>query len=383
MADEKITLTTLRKQLAQTAHITEQEAGMFLNRFFETIVAGLKEDGQVKVNGLGTFRLQWNAPRKSVNVQTGEDITIEGYNKVTFTPETALKERINEPYAHLESLIIDAEGNHTDTTPAIDPLQKLGEQAEEIKDLLADLIDEDDSTEETLSEEPVSVETTPIVQTATTMPAQEEQPIGSIGSTEPDITETISEEPAPSAETTPTIPSAKQTERPFRPWLVAGITILVFCLLLIGGYFFVQHKIVSWADSLLAEEEPTTLVENEPIVPADTLSHTPIATDSSQTLQEAKPTVEEQTEPLTFTEFIATERLTHGSRLSWLARKYYGTPHFWVYIYCANQDRLPNPNVIPQGTRIRVPKLPAHLGDANNEEHIRKAQALEQEILHR
>ena len=335
MADEKITLTALRKQLAQKANITEQEAGNFLTQMFDNIITGLKEDGQVKINGLGTFRLQWNAPRKSVNVQTGEEILIEGYKKVVFTPENALKERINEPFAHLETLIIDGEGNTVEPTTAIDPLQKLGEQAEEIKDLLADLAD-DEPTEAVTTDE-------------------KEEEHDSIGKNT----------------------AKKKAERPFRPWLVAGITVLIFCLLLVAGYFFLQHKLVSLADSLLNKEVATNVIEEEALTKQEAATDTVIAEPVDTTSVEVAP----KEEPLVFKEFITTETITNGSRLSWLSRKYYGTPYFWVYIYIANQDKLPNPNVIPQGTKIRVPKLPKTIGNAQDEEHIAKAQALEQQIL--
>ena len=71
----------------------------------------LKQDKQVKINGLGTFRLQAIAARKSVNVTTGEEITIPGYNKVAFAPEAGLKELVEKGGGAPE---------------AIDPIKKLG-----------------------------------------------------------------------------------------------------------------------------------------------------------------------------------------------------------------------------------------------------------------
>lgn len=365
MADERITLTTLRKQLARKANITEQEAGNFLTQMFDSIVTGLKEDGQVKINGLGTFRLQWNAPRKSVNVQTGEEILIEGYKKVVFTPENALKERINEPFAHLETLVIDGEGNMVEPITAIDPLQKLGEQAEEIKDLLADLADDEPTeavTTDEKEEEVVSIE------------EKAEEAVAAEEPTEKPVTTDEKEEGHDSIGKN----TAKtKVERPFHPWLVAGISVLIFCLLLVAGYFFLQHKLVSLADSLLNKEVATNVIEEGALTEQEAATDTVIAEPVDTTLIEVAP----KEEPLVFKEFITTETITNGSRLSWLSRKYYGTPYFWVYIYIANQDKLPNPNVIPQGTKIRVPKLPKTIGNAQDEEHIAKAQALEQQIL--
>ena len=84
MANDKLTWVELRKAVAQAANLTEQETGQFLNALLDALVEGLKEDKQVKIKGIGTFSLKAVAPRKSVNIATGETFTIEGYNKLTF-----------------------------------------------------------------------------------------------------------------------------------------------------------------------------------------------------------------------------------------------------------------------------------------------------------
>ena len=81
MAD-KLSWTELRRALAVRAGVSEKKAGAFLQAFQVQLVEALKQDKQVKINGLGTFKLQAVAPRKSVNVKTGEEITIPGYNKI-------------------------------------------------------------------------------------------------------------------------------------------------------------------------------------------------------------------------------------------------------------------------------------------------------------
>ena len=133
MAD-KLSWTELRRLLANRAGVSEKEANLFLNAFNAQIVEALKQDKQVKINGLGTFKLQAVAPRKSVNVTTGEEIIIEGYNKIAFTPEVGVKELVEKT-----SLGADQSPTVSPATETIDPLQKLGEQAAEIVDLLADL----------------------------------------------------------------------------------------------------------------------------------------------------------------------------------------------------------------------------------------------------
>ena len=132
MANEKMTWTELRKAVAEMAGTSEQEATSFLNALVDAILVGLKEDQQVKVKGIGTFALKAMAARKSVNIATGEEFTIEGYNKLTFSAEASLKESVEKRLEAPQT--VEAVKEVT-----ADPLKKLGEQAEEIVDILADL----------------------------------------------------------------------------------------------------------------------------------------------------------------------------------------------------------------------------------------------------
>ncbi len=417
MAEDKLTLASLRKALALQTGCTEEVAGTFLTHLFPAIVAGLKEDKQVRINGLGTFKLQWNEPRKSVNIRTGESIVIEGYNKVVFTPETSLKEQVNEPFAHLEAIVIDgsaaADAAPQDTKPAIDPMQKFSEQAEEIKDLLAELggfeeeaapaVEEtvvteavveivteekpaeesvvEDVVEETVEEETVVTTETPAEETTE---AIEEQP----------ATETVVETEETTAETPATEEHVftPKEKRPFNAWLVALITIAIFAVLLVGAFFFLQHKIVSWADSLLEKTQTTEVVVDETteeIADVEAIAEEAVeeeVTSEEEVVTEETVVEEEVAAPVDetiyeFTEFIGNEKLTQGSRLTWLSRKYYGAPDFWVYIYEANKEKIPNPNDIPVGTTIHIPQLPADWIDTHNEESMQRARALHNKIL--
>ena len=132
MANEKITWSELRKAVAEMAGTSEQEATNFLNALVDAILVGLKEDQQVKVKGIGTFALKAMAARKSVNIATGEEFVIPGYNKLTFTPEATLKENVEKRIETPASSVLVEELTK-------DPLKKLGEQANEIVDILADL----------------------------------------------------------------------------------------------------------------------------------------------------------------------------------------------------------------------------------------------------
>ena len=98
----KISLSNIAEELAIKSGLTREAADVFVHAFVRTIEKGLQEDGMVKIKGLGTFKLQEMSDRSSVDVNTGERITIKGYHKVTFTPDSTLKELVNRPFAHFE-----------------------------------------------------------------------------------------------------------------------------------------------------------------------------------------------------------------------------------------------------------------------------------------
>lgn len=98
----KISLNNIAEELAAKSGITRDAADSFMHAFIATIEKGLQEDNMVKIKGLGTFKLMAVSDRSSVDVNTGERITIKGHTKVSFTPDSAMKEFVNRPFAHFE-----------------------------------------------------------------------------------------------------------------------------------------------------------------------------------------------------------------------------------------------------------------------------------------
>lgn len=126
---KKITTTELASFIAQREGTSKNSAEAFVRKFFEVIERGLLEDKYVKIKGLGTFKLVIVGERESVNVQTGERFQISGHTKVAFTPDNALKELVNRPFAHFIAVDLN-DDTETEEFEAID--QRM---AEEYKDL--------------------------------------------------------------------------------------------------------------------------------------------------------------------------------------------------------------------------------------------------------
>lgn len=380
MAD-KLSWSELRRALAQRANISEKDANTFLTAFNAQLLEALKTEKQVKINGLGTFKLQAVAPRKSVDVTTGSEITIEGYNKVSFVPEAGVKELIEKVEAG-------------EAVEALEPIQKLGAQADEIVDILGDL---GELPKEEKAEEPVE-EAAPVEEPKAEEPVAEEPVIAEVPAEEPKEEEPVTEEPKEEEQKEEEEPlivlekPAKKKNYFLRALLIFFIILLILCVV---GYFFLRKQVCEWFDILKekvdkielfnkcsapSEEVEAAAAEDELVleVPEEAAeqvaeSEAPKAEVQKDQKAEAKPVATKKEEPkkAKYEELLLTEEITEGSRLAWISRKYYGHPDYWPYLYDANRDRIDNPSNVPVGTQIRVPKLTKAQRDMTSSEYLR------------
>lgn len=158
---EKINSKELAKLMASHPGVSLQASNAFLEAFQDVFEEALLRDKVVKINGVGTFKLVWHAPRKSVNVRTGDEMEIAGHYKISFLPDGDWNTKVNEPMAHLEAVELPGEGDvitvPTDTVEDIDsempleenggkaddyvlPMEHLNEQVTEVKSLLAGIM---------------------------------------------------------------------------------------------------------------------------------------------------------------------------------------------------------------------------------------------------
>ncbi len=402
MAD-KLSWSELRRALAQRANISEKDANAFLTAFNAQLLEALKTEKQVKINGLGTFKLQAVAPRKSVDVTTGNEITIEGYNKVSFVPEAGVKELVEKVEAG-------------EAVEALDPIQKLGAQADEIVDILGDLgelpkeekaeepveeaapveepviaevpaeepkeeepIEETAPVEEPKAEEPVE-ETAPVEEPKAEEPKEEEPVIAEVPAEEPKEEEPVVEKPVveeQKEEEEPLIVSEKPAKKKnyfLRALLISFIILLILCVV---GYFFLRKQVCEWFDILKEKVEKIELFnkcsapseEVESAAAEDELVLEVPEEAAEQVVESDAPKAEVQ--KAKYEELLLTEEITEGSRLAWISRKYYGHPDYWPYLYDANRDRIDDPSNVPVGTQIRVPKLTKAQRDMTSSEYLR------------
>ena len=387
MANEKFTWLELRKAVAQMAGTGEQVTGLFLDSLVDAIVAGLEKDKQVKIKGIGTFALKPMAARKSVNIATGEDFVIAGYNKLTFNPESSLKENI-------EKRIDSPKTTEVINEITQDPLKKLGEQATEIVDILADLGQSPVGIEEVTSIPTPAVETKeePVVETKEE-PVVETQEEPTVETKEEPVIETQDEQNTEKVvETKPTCS---------KKWICWLIVIIVLLGLGGAGWYYrdiiKQYLPLCYCNEKQCEkkvvEEYKTNEPTEEIITADSLV---VANDSIKETdncsQKCGATYKKRVRrfskkhphfdpPREYSKFIATERVNKDSRLTWIAKKYYGHKDLWVFIYEANMDVIDDPAHIEIGQHLRIPELGPCCNDINNPETRKLVDELTEEYL--
>ena len=356
MANEKITWSELRKAVAEMAGTSEQEATNFLNALVDAILVGLKEDQQVKIKGIGTFALKAMAARKSVNIATGEEFTIEGYNKLTFSAESLLKENVEKRLEIPPTIEVVKE--LTD-----DPLKKLGEQAEEIVDILADLGQAVNTTENgKLKTENGEVKAENGKRTTENGEVKTEN-----GEVEPveETTEEIVEEGKPIAEETTQEPTYKPTGKCHKwvCWLIGAILLLG----IIGTGVYFRATLQQWWQCMQ---------DCQPVMGVEEVQE---SSGSSEVQEVQEVALADQ--PREYVNFIGIERVGKDSRLAWIAYKYYAQKDLWVFIYEANRDIIKHPTHVRPGQHIRIPELDEKYRNLYNPELRQLVDSLAAEYL--
>lgn len=183
---DKLNHSDLSALFAKEADISGAKAENFTKSMFELIIEGLEQDGTVKINGLGTFKITDVADRSSVNVNTGEKIEIKGHKKISFTPADAIKESVNQPFAMFEPVEVDE--NYKDDAEGVEDAEEITTPVE-----IADLkIAEAPITVVTVEEAPVEEVKVPEV-IEEEMPADDSDSVA----VEPVAVEILPEEYAP------------------------------------------------------------------------------------------------------------------------------------------------------------------------------------------
>ncbi len=426
---EKLTASELVKLFAKRAGITQREAVRFVDAFQTVFEKALLEEKMVKVSGLGTFKLIEVEDRKSVNVATGETINIPGHSKLSFVPETQLRDRINLPLSHLESVVMDdydasndflsaddikdieadlaeitketvvSDGVDDENAPYSeedDPIRKLAAEAMQLQGILAEI--QSDMSFAEPQEESESKQTVEVI--------EEPEPVIEYIESEPVVESPIEAGQQQSQECNDEVlrmfqmaEAQLKKERRKRIFAVVAV-LLVLCCGAVAVLYYLdilpslfpkqRDAVVALAERPVAE---TFVSVDSTAGSSEVHSIDSVAVDTAVELVGASDTVLVTPEPIAiasvdlspnsqldkkreYTQFIDTIKLSSGNRLTLISRKYYGHKDYWVYIYEANRDVVSDPNNVPVGTMLKIPVLPSYLIDQGDPETIRYARYL-------
>lgn len=155
----KTAIQLITSALAKQYNLSAAEAAAFVDAFFDIVSSELKNGNQVKIKGLGTFKVQSVKPRESVNVNTGERVLIEGHDKVSFTPDAVMKELVNKPFSQFETVVIN-DGVDTEELERV-PVEESSDEvkSELVNDSTSDKTSDQEKTT-VVKEEKIEIEVT-------------------------------------------------------------------------------------------------------------------------------------------------------------------------------------------------------------------------------
>lgn len=134
--NNKLSIQDLASAFAEKVDMDAKSANIFVKTVFEIVEEYIATDKIVKIKGFGTFKLISVSDRESVNVNTGERIIIAGHTKLSFTPDAALKDAVNRPFADFETTPLN------DST-SIEDMERISTQEKQIT--CEDFMSEDDN----------------------------------------------------------------------------------------------------------------------------------------------------------------------------------------------------------------------------------------------
>lgn len=246
----KLNISDLCSVLVAKNGLQDAEAQSFVKMMFDIIQEGLEEDKIVKVKGLGTFKIIEVDDRESINVNTGERVLIAGHSKVTFTPDSVMKEIVNKPFSQFETVILN-DGVDFPETATEEPSAEVEEENEPFaveEEMPAAPVMEETATPAMEEMAPVVEETVPTVETAA---PEMEEVASEMEAASPEIEEAVTPVEAVSAASVSSpAPSPQEEEEeeedqkisPLR-WIIGAIVILLLAAAgIAGGYMYAKYE---------------------------------------------------------------------------------------------------------------------------------------------
>lgn len=115
-----IKIQDLAKIVAERHNKSEEEVTTFLDALVDVLLDGLHQEKVVKIKGLGTFKVTTVKERASINVNSGEPVVIEGHDKISFLPDTSMRDLVNKPFSQFETVPVNDGVEFEDIETSVD-----------------------------------------------------------------------------------------------------------------------------------------------------------------------------------------------------------------------------------------------------------------------
>ena len=372
---DKFTVQQLADILIRKNRLSENEAQAFVCAIFDVIKEGLEADRQVKIKGFGTFKIIDVDPRESVNVNTGERVLIGGHQKITFTPDSVMKEMVNRPFSQFETVILNDGVDFSDVEKEEPAPEAENIQKTEKENTMSEKEVEPEPEEETISEPEVIITPEP-EESEIPEPEESANPEQVKEATHEPEKEEIDQEPE--EEATPEPEDELSNEEEAEHHYTAHIIGAIACLILIaaaayGGYMFGveegrhQERLAQIAEqskyldkqkeeitAYKAKADTTAVTEkakkDSTAKKAETVQNTETADFSTYAMRD--PRVRTGAYVIVGTDKVVTAR--EGQTISKIAQTHLG-PGMSCYVEVFNEMNGNDP--LKEGTKVKIPKL--------------------------
>ena len=386
---DKYTIPQLAEILIRKNGLSEEEAQSFVSAIFDLIKEGLEADKIVKVKGFGTFKIIDVDPRESVNVNTGERVLINGHQKITFTPDSVMKEMVNRPFSQFETVILNDGVDFNDVEVEEKPTSDTEEATVEEKEEDSAPIEEEQEKESAPIEE-VKEESPEEEEKTEELPKEEEkspeEDISSEAEVSPEVEVSPEEEDSPEEEISPEVEdSSEEIEEETEHHYTAHIIGSIVCLILIaaaayGGYVFGveegrhQERLAQIAEqSAYLDKQKEEIVAYKAKAKADTAANKAKTKTDTTVVKKPKenPAAEQSQESMDFSTYamrdvrvrtgayviIGIDKVVtahEGQTVGKIAKSHLG-PGMSCYVEVVNGMNENDP--LKEGTKVKIPKL--------------------------
>ena len=368
--NRKLLLQEVADTFAQRANISKKKAEAFCRAFFDLIEEELTHESFVKIKGFGTFKVITVNERESININTGERIRIDSHAKLSFVPDSQLKDLINKPFADFQTITLQDRTTEEELTKAEIKIEREISTSQSLQQ--ESTFNQKECYQKEIDNNSLSIE--PIGSTnhqkdnlsfreASNRSVKEDTCLPDLNTGSNDLSSGETIPPPPTQTETSSnqdFPSQSKSR-----WLKRIAIFSIFILQAIFCYYAGYYRWLCPYEKKTALPQSATGQEMAASQPQSSPQMQSKKTESSnhkqETIAEADTINYDKAYPqlpggrFQIIGTLSTHELQKGENIYHLAKEVYGDKSYAIYIFTFNQ--LKNPDLVPIGTKLKLPKL--------------------------